>query len=253
MSKKLAEGLDALVLDVKTGSGAFIQKEAESIKLAKALCATGRSFGVKTRALITDMSQPLGKFVGNAVEVYECVKILRGEGDEMMLPTLELSVDLTASLLVQCEVARTIESGKRKVKNALNTGEALERLRQNIELQGGDHHACDNPETLLKKSLAEVAVRSAKGGYVTAIDTFAVGRAVSDIGGGRIKAEDGVDHAVGYACLKKIGDQVTKGEQLGLIFCRRQSQADAISENLMNAYKISGESPRTTKLVRTTV
>jgi len=253
MSKKLAEGLDALVLDVKTGSGAFIQKEAESIKLAKALCATGRSFSVNTRALITDMSEPLGKFVGNAVEVYECIKILRGEADDAMMPTLELSAELTASLLVQCKIARTIESGKRKVENAVKSGDALERFRQNIELQGGDQRVCDRPELLLKKGLVETAVRTAESGYVASIDTFAVGRAVSDIGGGRIKAEDGVDHAVGYACLKKIGDQVKKGEALGVIYCRRQSQADAISENLRNAYKISKEIPRTTKLIRATV
>jgi len=199
------------------------------------------------------MSQPLGKYVGNAVEVYECIKILRGEANDAMLPTLELSAELTASLLVQCKIARTTESGKRKVKNALKSGDALQRLRQNVELQGGDPHVCDRPELLLKKRLVEVPVKAAEGGYVAAIDTFAVGRAVSDIGGGRIKAEDGVDHAVGYACLKKIGDPVKKGEALGLIYCRRESQADAISENLRNAHRISMGIPRTTKLIRATV
>ena len=253
MSKKLAEGLDALVLDVKTGSGAFIQKEAESIQLARALVATGRSFGVKTRALVTDMSAPLGKFVGNAVEVYECIKILRGEADDAMLPTLELSVDLTANLLLQCGVVRTIQSAKRRIQDALGSGTALDRFRQNIELQGGDPEVCDKAEILLKKDLTEAAICSTESGYIATIDTFAVGRAVSDIGGGRIKAEDGIDHAVGYASLKSLGHAVKRGEPLGLIYCRRQSQADRISERIINAYKISKESPRKTKLIRATI
>ncbi len=253
MSKKLAEGLDALVLDVKTGSGAFIQKFSESKKLAEELCATGKAFNVKTQALITDMSQPLGLFVGNALEVYECLKILRGEADEMMQPTLELSVELTANMLVQCGIEKTIENSKLRIENVLRSGEALERFRQNIELQGGDLKVCDKPESLLIKRLVEVPILAATSGYVAEIDTFAVGRAVCDIGGGRVKAEDGVDHAVGYACEKKIGDKVRRGEPLGIVYCRRQEQADAVSENLRNAYKITKGIPKTTKLIRATV
>ena len=253
MSKKLAEGLDALVLDVKTGSGAFIQKFSESKKLAEELCATGKAFGVNTQALITDMSQPLGKFVGNALEVYECLKILRGEADEMMQPTLELSVELTANMLVQCGIDKTIKNGKLRIENALKSGEALERFRQNIELQGGDLKVCDKPELLLSKRLAELPIIAASSGYIAEIDTFALGRAVCDIGGGRVKAEDGVDHAVGYACNKRIGDKVRRGEPLGIVYCRRQREADAVSENLRNAYKITKEIPKTTNLIRATV
>jgi pyrimidine-nucleoside phosphorylase len=253
MSKKLAEGLDALVLDVKTGSGAFIQRESESIKLARALVTMGRSFGVTTRALITDMSEPLGKFVGNAYEVYECVKILRGEADDAMTPTLDLSTELSASLLVQCAVAETISAAKHKIQKVIASGEALQRLRQNVELQGGDPSICDKPERLLQKNIKEVEVKSRAAGCVTSIDTFAVGRAICDIGGGRVKAEDGVDHAVGYAHLRKIGERVKRGEALGIVYCRRESQAAGIGENLLNAYKIGEESPRTTKLIRATV
>ncbi len=253
MSKKLTEGLDALVLDVKTGSGAFIQKFSESKKLAEELCATGRAFKVNTQALITDMSQPLGKYVGNAHEVYECLKILRGEADAAMMPTLELSIELTANMLVQCKIEKTVESGKLRIENVLRSGEGLERFRQNIELQGGDPKVCDKPEVLLKKGLREVEVIAETSGYVSEVDTFAVGRAVCDIGGGRIKAEDGVDHAVGLACMKKTGDKVRKGEPLGVIYCRRQKQADSISEKLRNAYKISKEIPKTTKLIKATV
>ena len=253
MSKKLAEGLDALVLDVKTGSGAFIQKYAESVKLAKALCETGKTFSVNTQALITDMSQPLGKYVGNALEVYECLKILRGEAEETMNDTLELSIELTATMLVQCKIATSMQNAKFKIKNALDSGGALDRFRKNIELQGGDPKVCDKPELLLAKGLIEVPILSETGGYVAEIDTFIVGRAICDIGGGRVKAEDGVDHAVGYACLKKIGERIQKGDELGIAYCRRKNQAASVSEKLLGAYKISKEIPRTTTLIRAVV
>ena len=199
------------------------------------------------------MSQPLGKFVGNALEVYECLKILRGEAEKSMLPTLDLSVELTANMLVQCGIVTSIKNSKLKIQNVLDSGEALERFRQNTELQGGDPKVCDKPELLLSKGLVQMPVLAASSGYIDEIDTFAVGRAVCDIGGGRVKAEDGVDHAVGYACEKKIGDRVRKGDTLGLVYCRRRKQADSISEKLQNAYKISKEIPKTTKLIRATV
>lgn len=253
MSKKLAEGLDVLVLDVKTGSGAFMQKQTDAVKLAKALCETGKSFGVKTEALVTDMSQPLGKFVGNALEVYECVKILRGEADEPMEPTLDLSIELTANLLVQCDIERTTDNGKRKIQKILKSGDALERFRQNIELQGGDPRVCDKPEKLLTKEIKKVVVTTASNGYVAAIDTLEVGRAVRDIGGGRTFADDKIDHAVGFASCKKIGDKVRKGDAIGVIYCRRTTQADSISENLRFAYKITKEKPQVTKLIKAKV
>ncbi len=253
MSKKLAEGLDALVLDVKTGSGAFIQRFADSKKLAEELCSTGKAFGLNTQALITDMSQPLGKFVGNALEVYECLKILRGEADTTMLPTLELSLALTANMLIQCGIERTLDAANAKLRKVLGSGEALDRFRQNIELQDGDPKVCDKPETLLAKRLAEIPILAAATGYVSEIDTFAVGRAVCDIGGGRVKADDGVDHAVGYACEKQIGDTVRKGETLGVVYCRSKKQVDAVGEKLQNAYKITKEISRITKLIKATV
>ncbi len=253
MSKKLAEGLDALVLDVKTGSGAFIQKYAESLKLAQALCETGKTFSVNTHALITDMSEPLGQYVGNALEVYECIKILRGEADDMMMPSLELSVELTAQMLVQCKIATSLDSAKFKIKTALDSGKALDTFRKNIELQGGNAKICDKPELLLTKGLVKVPILAGVAGYIAEVDTCAVGNAVSAIGGGRIKAEDSVDHAVGYSCTKKIGDRVGKGDEIGIVYCRRQNQADAISENLRNAYKISREISKTTKLIRAVV
>lgn len=253
MSKKLAEGLDALALDVKTGSGAFIREYKESVKLAVALCETGRSFGVNTEALITDMSQPLGRFVGNALEVYECVKILRGEADAAMQPTVELSMQLSANLLLQCGIAKRKRDAEKMLSDALSSGKALELFRRNIELQDGDPAICDRPESLVVRELKKIAVIARSSGYLSAVDTFAVGRAVCDIGGGRVKAEDGVDHAVGFESELKIGDAVRRGGEIGVIYCRSEEQADLISEKLRTAYKISKTPPRKPKLIRARV
>jgi pyrimidine-nucleoside phosphorylase len=253
MSKKLAEGLDALVLDVKTGSGAFIREYKESVKLAVALCETGRSFGVNTEALITDMSQPLGRFVGNALEIYECVKILRGEADPAMQPTVELSMQLSANLLVQCGIAKRKRDADKMLNDALSSGRALELFRRNIELQDGDPRVCDRPETLINKKLIKSAVTAKTSGYLAEVDTFAVGRAVCDIGGGRVKAEDGVDHAVGFESELKIGDAVKRGGEIGVIYCRTEEQSDLISEKLRTAYKITKTPPRKPKLIRARV
>jgi pyrimidine-nucleoside phosphorylase len=250
MSKKLAEGLDALVLDVKTGSGAFIQKQTESIKLAKALCETGRSFKVNTQALVTDMSQPLGQYSGNALEVYECLKILRGESTPAMKPTLELSIELSANLLVQCKIERTFDAAKARINSVLASGEALERFRHNIELQSGDPTVCDKPEILLTKGIKKVDVTAASSGYLSAVDTFAVGNAICELGGGRIKAEDSVDHAVGWESTLKIGDKVKRGDVVGTIFARSNGSAQAISEMMQNSYKIATDPPKPSKLIR---
>ena len=253
MSKKLAEGLDALVLDVKTGSGAFIADYKETLRLARELTSTGRSFNVKTRAVITDMSQPLGKWVGNAVEVYECIKIMRGEDEPAMRPVRDLSVDLTAEMLVLTKLERTLPAAKAKCEQALASGAALEKFKQNIVLQGGDPVVCDKPEQLIDKKLKKVSVTAASDGYVQSIDAQCVGQCVSNIGGGRIRAEDSVDHAVGYSCSVKLGDRVNRGDELGVIYARTKTAADSINQVLQSAYTIGPKKPETTELIRTTV
>ena len=250
MSKKLAEGLDALVLDVKTGSGAFMREFEDSKKLARALVETGNSFGVKTEAVISDMSQPLGKYVGNALEVYECIRILRGETEEKMLSTLELSIELAARVLILTKISASVEDAKSKLQNVLDSGVALEKFRQNVELQGGKAEVCDNPETLRTESLIECSIKSNQTGFVSEIDALAIGNAIAEIGGGRMRAEDSIDHAVGYACEAIIGDEVNKNETLGILYCRNENQAHRISEKLQNAYKISEKLPQNSELVR---
>ena len=253
MSKKLAEDLDALVLDVKTGSGAFMQKYEDSVRLAEALVQTGKAFGVNAQAVVSDMSQPLGKFVGNALEVYECIKLLRGEGDDAMSATLVLSVELTARMLLLGGITDSMTSAETMINEALASGKALAKFRENVEVQGGDPSVCDDPESLIDPTLKRIPFGAATSGYVAEVNTFAVGRAICDIGGGRIKAEDGVDHAVGLECTVKIGDKVEIGDPLGIIYCHTQNQADSISEILQSAYKITEEIPDIPKLIRATV
>jgi pyrimidine-nucleoside phosphorylase len=253
MSKKLAEGLDALVLDVKTGKGAFMQDHWDSEELARQLVSTGNGCGVKTEALISDMNQPLGKFVGNALEVYECLRIMRGEVDRQMMPSVRLSVDLTARMLVMCGIAGSDKEAQNMLKHALDSGEALERFRQNIELQGGDPRICDNPENLLDKKLLKVEIKAPKGGYVSGIDTLCIGEAVGAVGGGRVRAEDKVDHAVGYECQAGIGSKLEKDEVLGVLYCRNKTQAAMVSEKLQKAYTISQKSVKEPKLIKSVI
>ncbi len=250
MSKKLAEGLDALVLDVKTGSGAFMKNFDDAKKLAAALVKTGNAFGVRTEALITDMNQPLGKYVGNASEVYECVRILRGETDELMRPTLELSVELAARMLILCGIEKTVQSSKFKVQSLLESGAVLEKFRRNVELQGGDAKICYDPEILMSENLIEVEIKAETSGFITEIETNAVGECVSQIGGGRIKVDDKIDFAVGYQCETKIGDEIKTGETLGILYCRDENQRHLISEKLRNAYKISEQKSPKPELVK---
>ncbi len=249
MSKKLAEGLDALVLDVKCGSGAFMPNMEQTRRLAHEMVKTGNNFGVRTKALITDMNQPLGRAVGNAMEVYECLQIMRGETDEKARATLDLSLELSAAMLVLAGVADTPENAKAKLQNALDSGAALEKFRKNLLSQGGDPGICDDPKKLLDNNLAVIPVKAVEPGYLEGIDTIAVGEAVCAVGGGRAKAEDKVDHAVGYLQEKKIGDEVRVGDTLGLLYCRNEDRARPVYQKLVNACKITASEVEKTALV----
>ena len=239
MSKKMAEGLGVLVLDVKSGSGAFMPTMEQTRRLARGLVKTGSAFGVHTRALITNMNEPLGHAVGNSMEVYECVKILRGETNEKAAATLELSLELSAAMLILSGRAGDHEAARAKLQTALDSGAAMEKFRENLIAQGGDAAICDDPEKLLDQTLDVVAIKAATDGYLESIDTIAVGLAVCAIGGGRTKAEDSVDHAVGYLQEKKIGDKVKAGDTIGLLYCRNEGKAAISCQNILNACKIN--------------
>ncbi len=250
MSKKLAEGLDVLVLDVKTGNGAFMAQMKDAQRLAKAMVDTGNSCGVKTEALITDMNQPLGKFVGNSLEVYECIKVLRGECVEGMQEMMDVSTELIVRMLLMSGLANSENEAKSKIKDVLASGEAFEKFRQNVELQNGSTKVCDDPELLVDKELLKFEIESLNDGFVNEIQTTKIGSAICEIGGGRLKAEDSIDAKVGYQCELKLGNKVNKGDVLGVLYCRNESQVNSISEKLQNSYKISDEQPEKLNLIK---
>ena len=202
---------------------------------------------------MTDMNEPLGLYVGNALETFECLQILRGETPPQAARTLELSVELAANVLVQCRLAKDIAAARKLISHAIDSGAALEKFRKNIELQGGDPRICDRPEKLIRTKLVETPIVAERSGAVEDVDSLAVGECVSIVGGGRVKASDAVDHAVGFKCIAKSGDRVKKGDTLGILLTRSAKAALPVSEKLKGAYKISPEAPKPIRLVRARV
>ena len=239
MSKKLAEGTDALVLDVKTGSGAFMKKEEDAVSLAELMVETGERMGKQMVALITDMNQPLGRMVGNALEVQECIEVLHGRGPSDLR---DLCLELSAWMFYLGGVAKTIDQGKRLSEQIVASGKAFDRFRQMVELQGGDVSAIDDPARLPGTD-HRVDVPSPKAGYVTAITCEQIGTACVILGGGRERKEDSVDPAVGIVVRKKIGDKVSVGEPLCTIHCHSDAQAARAKSLLEESYQIAAEPP----------
>ena len=248
MSKKLAEGLDVLILDVKTGSGAFMHRVEDARELAAALVETGEKFGVRSQAVISDMSQPLGEYVGNSHEVYECVRILRGEYEGCAKQTAELSLELAARMILLSGVSASLEDARRTVSEKLLSGEALERFRRNIGCQGGDQTICDDPAKLLDGNVSEVQIKSLRSGFVSGIDTLAIGNALVELGGGRRIASDTIDHAIGYRCVAPLGTETREGETLGVAYCRNDSSA--VVRKIQTAYVIDDASAPLNDLIR---
>ncbi|MEZ5344459.1 MAG: thymidine phosphorylase [Pyrinomonadaceae bacterium] len=250
MSKKLAEGLDTLVLDVKTGSGAFMTEFENAKRLAEAMVETGNSCGVKTQALITDMNQPLGEFVGNSLEVFECIEILRGNISEANESTWTLSLELTSMMLAASGVCSDPAEARDLADSKLKSGAAFEAFSENVALQGGDRQICDDPQLLWDEGVREFPVGAERTGFVSGIDTTAIGNAVCEIGGGRIKAEDPIDHSVGFKCEMKIGESVKPGDAIGKLYCRSNDQAAGVIEKIRSAFKIGEEKPEVPNLIK---
>ncbi len=239
MSKKLAEGLDALVLDVKTGSGAFMKKEEDAVHLAGLMVETGRRMGKRVVALITDMSQPLGRKVGNALEVEECIEVMRGGGPEDLR---DLCLELAAWMLYLAGRTTTLALGRALAAEILASGSALEKFREIISLQGGDSTVLDDPERLPRASNQMPVVSSATG-FVGSIECEQVGTSVVVLGGGRERKEDAVDPAVGLVLHKKLGDPVRAGEPLLTVHYNADARLPAARRLLEDAYKITEQPP----------
>jgi pyrimidine-nucleoside phosphorylase len=221
MSKKLAEGIDALVLDVKTGSGAFMKSEKDAAFLAELMVETGQRMGKQVVALITDMDQPLGNMIGNALEVVEVVEVLRGRGPEDLR---ELCLELAGWMLHLGGVSKTVAEGKQQSAKLISSGKALEKFRQMIELQGGDPRVIDDAKRL-PQAQDTMPAASAKPGYIASMQCEQIGTACVILGGGRERKEDSVDPAVGIVLHKKVGDRVAAGEPLATIYYNAEARA----------------------------
>jgi pyrimidine-nucleoside phosphorylase len=235
MSKKLAEGIDALVLDVKTGSGAFMKSEKDAVFLAELMVETGERMGKQMVALITDMDQPLGSMIGNALEVVEVVEVLRGEGPEDLR---QLCLELAGWMLHLGGVADTVAEGKKQSGKLIASGEALDKFRQMVALQGGDLRAIDEAKKL-PQAQHTMILSSPKNGYLAALQCEQVGTACVILGGGRERKEDSVDPAVGIVLHKKVGDPVSSGEALATIYYNAEARAVRARQLLDESYQIA--------------
>jgi pyrimidine-nucleoside phosphorylase len=243
ISKKGAAGLDAMVIDVKVGSGAFMRDEDRAKALAHALVRTGNSCGIRTRALLTDMNQPLGRAVGNSLEVKECVELLRGQADEGAQPVMELSLELSAHMLVLSHVDESLEAARARLRGVVESGAALECFRKNIEAQGGDPRVCDEPEKILPLVTESFKVESPRTGFITKVNTTEIGHAIAAIGGGRVRIDDTIDPSVGFIAESRIGDQISSDRLLGTVYCRDESKAREAVQRIQAAYEIGDQPP----------
>lgn len=214
MSKKLAEGLTGLVLDVKTGAGAFMTKLEDSLKLAKTMIALGERRGCPTVALLTDMDAPLGEACGNALEVEESVDCLRGKGPADLR---EVTLALSAEMLLVGGVSKDIAEARARVTRVLDSGEALERFRAIVAAQGGDARVVDDPKGVLPQAPVQAAVTATKAGIVQRVEPRVIGRAIIGLGGGRTTVDDDVDPSVGIVLHVKPGARVSAGQPLATV------------------------------------
>ena len=249
MSKKLAEGIDGLVLDVKTGSGAFMRQFNDARELAVMLTDTGRAMGKRVTALITEMNQPLGRAVGNAIETVEAIEALRGnlKGD-----FAELCLELAAQMLLVGGITNDLNDARERSRNAITSGQALERFRQCIEAQGGDPRVCDDVK-LLPQAARSQTITADRNGFVTGIETDEIGRIVMDWGGGRQRLEDAIDYGVGLFIHAKTGDRVRPGDPLVTAHYNDETRLAEMQTRLRAAYRIEENAPKPEPLIKSVI
>jgi pyrimidine-nucleoside phosphorylase len=240
MSKKLAEGIDALVLDVKTGSGAFMKKIEDAANLAELLVETGQRMGKKVVALITDMNQPLGRKAGNAMEVAESIEVLSGKGPADLR---ELCLELAAWMFLLGGRVKTVEEGKRLSSELIASGLAREKFREIVGLQGGDVGVVDDPKRLAH-ARHTLDVTSPEDGFISSMLCEQLGSACVVLGGGREKKEDTIDPAVGLLFHKRIGDAVVRGEPLCTLHYNGDGRLAEARSLVETAYRIEPEKPK---------
>ena len=246
MSKKMAEGIDALVLDVKTGGGAFMKRQSDAEYLAELMVETGTRMGTKIVALITDMEQPLGRKVGNALEVEECIEILQGEGPADLR---ELCDELSAWMFFLGKRTESVEQGRKLAAEMIASGRARDTFREIIRLQGGDAGVVDD-RSRLPHAKHTAQIDAPRSGFITAIRAEEVGIASMMLGGGREKKEDSIDPGVGLVFEKKIGDKVEAGANLCTVHYNLDSRLPHAMELLSRSFEIGEKPPPASPLVR---
>ncbi len=245
MSKKLAEGIDALVLDVKVGSGAFMKRPEDARALARTMIAIGTEMGRKVTALLTDMDQPLGRAVGNALEVVEAVEMLRGRAPA---DYTEVTLALTAEMLVLGRKAATVDEARARLAQAIADGSAVRKLKELVAAQGGDPRAIDD-YSVLPQARSTSDVVAPQAGFVTGIETEAVGLAAVALGAGRQRVDSRIDPAVGFTLLRKVGEPVKAGEPVVRIHYNDPAPVDEVKMRLQAAYRFGPQAPAPRPLV----
>ena len=246
MSKKLAEGIDTLVLDVKTGSGAFMQKEEDSVRLAELMVETARNMGKKAVALITDMDQPLGRFAGHSHEVIESIEVLKGRGAADLR---DLSIELSAWMFYLGERTKSVDQGRVLAQKLIASSEALEKFKQCIVLQGGDARVIDD-YSLLPQAHNHVEVQGTAAGFLAATHCMEFGIALATLGGGRERKEDTIDPGVGLEFHKRIGDRVSDGDTLVTIHYNSAAKLAEAQQRIAQSFIFSDQPVAPKRLVR---
>ena len=237
MSKKLASGADAIVLDVKTGSGAFMKNEADAVSLAKEMVRIGKGAGRNVTALITDMDQPLGYAVGNALEVIEAINTLKGEGPEDLT---KLVLNLGTYMVLAARDDLDKETVRKELERVISDGSALDKMAEFVKAQGGDPDAVYNTDKLkISDTITEVCADS--DGYIQSIQSELIGKSSMILGGGRAAKDDVIDLSVGVVLSKKIGDKVSKGDVIARIYCDNAEKTKEAETMIKDAYTFSQE------------
>ena len=246
MSKKIAEGIDGLVLDVKTGSGAFMSEEKDAIKLADSLIRTAKSFDKKVIAFITDMNQPLGNYIGNWFEIYESIKVLQGE---KVKDLLELSLNLSGAMIFLGNKASSIEEGKEISLELIQNGKALDKFVEIVKLQNGNVKYLNNPEIYPKSKFSE-KIFAPKSGYLSSINNYDIGMAALELGAGRRTKDDKIDPKAGIIFYPKIGNQINKGDVIAEVFTDNKAKLAVARNKILNSLTFSNTKTKKLKIIK---
>ena len=246
MSKKLAEGIDGLVLDVKTGNGAFMQKEKDAVALANSLISIAKAFSKKVIVFITDMNQPLGNYIGNWLEVYESILVLKGERKKDLY---ELCIKLAGAMIYLGEKAKTQQEGERIAEEKINDGSAFKKFLEIVAAQGGDTSYIEDPANYQKPKFKK-KVRSTVGGYLRSMNTLELGLAAVELGSGRMKKDDKINSKAGIIFNHKIGDEIRGGDMIAEIFSDNKNSILSVEKKFNRIVKISNEKVNPPKLIK---